>query len=125
MRAAPSQIDSARAESPWQFAGPLSSLSNNEDIRLCFMNRSPKLFTLLSHCLRCGSHRLPRDAHAGCGSSLLIFGFRVLAPKERLLQSRLSIFFDKLHLYRVAIELCHASNEKVCFELRKPRIERD
>ncbi len=69
---------------------------------MCFVDWSPKLFAFFGHCLRRGGYRLPRDVHSSYGSSLLIFGFHVLALKERLSQPRLSGSFDELHLYRVA-----------------------
>src|SRR5262249_28450727 len=120
---APAAETSAGRRSNWPgdhlLADRLSSLRDDEGIRLCFMHRSPKLFALFSHCLRCGRHRLPPDAHTGRGGSPLIFGLRVLALEQRLVRPRLPGSLEELHLDRVAIELCHASNEKVRFEFRE------
>ena len=64
--------------------GILSLLSNEKDVWLCFVDRSPELFTLMIHRLRRRSHLHPHDAHARRRSSPLIFGFLVLALEERL-----------------------------------------
>ena len=48
----------------------LSLFSDNKDVPLCFVDQSPKIFTLLGYRLRGGNHRLPRDAHAINGSRL-------------------------------------------------------
>src|SRR5258708_26683053 len=84
------------------FHGRLSSLSNEEDIRLCFVDWSPKLFAFFGHCLRRGRPRIPPDPPSPYRSRPLLFRFHVLAPKEPLPAPQPSRSFFELHLYPTA-----------------------